>query len=91
MWLTLLLPVLLVSLTGALAVLVYSLQKSLGPIKVPSLFRKRVEQSQSPLASDSDPGAICAQLAQSLPVLCLLTIVPVPGQACCSCPLVAAS
>ena len=58
MWITLLLPVLCVSLVAALSVLVYSLQKSLGPIKLPSLVRAKTQQTQAPVTADSDPGAM---------------------------------
>ncbi len=54
MWLTLLLPVLCVSVAVAVSVLIYSLQKAVGPIQLPSFSRKKAE---APPPKESDPGA----------------------------------
>ena len=56
MWITLLLPVLCVSLVGAVSILVYSVQKSLGPIKLPSLGRAKTKEA--PITAESDAGAM---------------------------------
>ena len=57
MWLTLLLPVLCVSVAAAVSVLFYSLQKAVGPIQLPSFSRKKAE---APHPKDSDQGTIIA-------------------------------